>query len=122
MKVMNDAGEDGHDAVNFGGGSVGAERETDAAVGDLGVVAGSHQDVAGLDVTGGTGGTGGDGDAGVVKVELDGFTLGSLKTGVQEVRQAMGGGAIDAAIRDFGEDAGAELVTEWADMLLVMLG
>ena len=86
----------GRTDINFGGGGVGAERKADAAMGDLGVVAGSHQNVAGLDVAGGTGGTGGDSDTGGVKIELDRFALGGLEAGVQKMRQAMGGGAVDA--------------------------
>ena len=90
-------------------------------MGDLSVVAGSHQNVAGLDVAGGTGGTGGDSDTGGVKIELDRFALGGLEAGVQEMRQAMGGGTVDAAVGDFGEDAGAELVAERADLSFVVL-
>ena len=90
-------------------------------MGDLSVVAGSHQNVAGLDVAGGTGGTGGDSDTSGVKIELDRFALGGLEAGVQEMRQAMGGGAVDATIGDFGKNAGAELVAERADLSFVVL-
>ena len=64
----------------------------------------------------------GDSDISGVKIELDRFALGGLEAGVQEMRQAMGGGAVDAAIGDFGEDAGAELVAERANLSCVVLG